>query len=89
MATSFCGSTSAAIVRAIMSMARELSIDTTAEGIEQESQLQDLQELGCGTGQGYLLGRPLEVSAADALVRELAPQTKVFGDQTYSLGVNY
>lgn len=73
----------AAIVRAIMSMARELSIETTAEGIEQESQLQDLQELGCGTGQGYLLGRPLEVSAADALVQELVIRRRGF-DQAYA-----
>lgn len=65
----------AAIVRAVMSMARELSIDTTAEGIEQESQLQDLLALGCGTAQGYLLGRPLEVGAADAIVRRLTPTT--------------
>lgn len=63
----------AAIVRAVVSMARELSIDTTAEGIEEEAQLQSLLELGCGTAQGYLLGRPLEVGAAEAVVRTRAP----------------
>ncbi len=60
---------SAAIVRAVVSMARELSIDTTAEGIEEEGQLASLQALGCGTAQGFLLGRPLMVGAADELVR--------------------
>lgn len=60
---------SAAIVRAVVSMARELSIDTTAEGIEDEGQLASLQALGCGTAQGFLLGRPLMVGAADELVR--------------------
>lgn len=67
----------AAIVRAVMSMARELSIDTTAEGIEQESQLQNLLELGCGTAQGYLLGRPLEVAAADAMMRTATPTSEL------------
>ncbi|MEN3792970.1 EAL domain-containing protein [Fulvimarina sp. MAC3] len=60
----------AAIVRAVVSMARELGIDTTAEGIETEAQLQNLLDLGCGTAQGYLLGRPLEIGVADALVKE-------------------
>ncbi|WP_170842596.1 bifunctional diguanylate cyclase/phosphodiesterase [Aureimonas jatrophae] len=59
----------AAIIRAVVSMARELNIDTTAEGIEQESQLQNLLELGCGTAQGYLLGRPLVCDEADAIAR--------------------
>ncbi|WP_210168844.1 bifunctional diguanylate cyclase/phosphodiesterase [Aureimonas sp. D3] len=61
---------SAAIVRAVLSMARELGIDTTAEGIEDETQLQRLTELGCGTAQGYLLGRPLDERAVEALLRE-------------------
>ncbi|ALN75304.1 EAL domain-containing protein [Aureimonas sp. AU20] len=60
----------AAIVRAVLSMARELSIDTTAEGIEEEEQLQSLLELGCGTAQGYLLGRPLDGPAAETFMRE-------------------
>ncbi|WP_168990383.1 bifunctional diguanylate cyclase/phosphodiesterase [Aureimonas flava] len=64
---------SAAIVRAVLSMAGQLSIDTTAEGIEQEDQLHSLIELGCGTAQGYLLGRPLEAGAADALVHADQP----------------
>ncbi|WP_416355375.1 EAL domain-containing protein [Aureimonas phyllosphaerae] len=62
---------SAAIVRAVVSMARELSIDTTAEGIEKEDQLASLQALGCGTAQGFLLGRPLMIGAADELAWSL------------------
>ncbi|MGO7624028.1 GGDEF-domain containing protein, partial [Rhizobium ruizarguesonis] len=33
-------------------------VTITAEVIEQESQLQRLQDLGCDIGQGYLLGSP-------------------------------
>jgi len=46
------------LVRAILALARTLSIDTIAEGIETEEQRQALLELGCSFGQGYLLGRP-------------------------------
>ena len=32
-----------------------------AEGIENEIQLQILNQLGCDTAQGYLLGRPVSI----------------------------
>ncbi len=62
-----------AIVRAVISMARELGIETTAEGIETEAQFEGLRALGCGTAQGYLLGRPMEAAKADALVMAAVP----------------
>lgn len=46
------------IVRAIISLASALEVKVTAEGIEHVSQLMRLKELGCDTGQGYLLGKP-------------------------------
>lgn len=49
----------AAVVRAVTSMARELSIATTGEGVESEEQLDHLVALGCGTAQGFLLSKPL------------------------------
>ena len=55
---------SAAIVRAILMLARELGLKTTAEGVETEAQRDWLTENGCGDGQGYLFGRP--GSAAEA-----------------------
>ncbi len=57
----------AAVVRAITTMAREMSIATTAEGVETEAQLSSLEDYGCGTAQGYLLGRPIDARAATAL----------------------
>lgn len=54
---------SLAIVRSIVNLAEELSMTTTAEGIETEAQLRLVEELGCTEGQGYLLGRPASVSA--------------------------
>ncbi|TRO95554.1 EAL domain-containing protein [Glycocaulis profundi] len=58
---------SAAVVRAVATMARDLGIATTGEGVENEAQLANLVALGCGTAQGFLLGRPLSADAALAL----------------------
>jgi EAL domain-containing protein (putative c-di-GMP-specific phosphodiesterase class I) len=49
----------AAIVRAIMSLAKTLGLLVTAEGLEREGQLRWLKACGCDEGQGYLLARPL------------------------------
>jgi EAL domain-containing protein (putative c-di-GMP-specific phosphodiesterase class I) len=47
-----------AIVRATISMARALGLLTLAEGVETQSQFENLMELGCDQFQGYLFGRP-------------------------------
>lgn len=49
---------SVGLVRAILALASTLGIETIAEGVETEVQLRTLRGLGCGYGQGYLLGRP-------------------------------
>jgi EAL domain-containing protein (putative c-di-GMP-specific phosphodiesterase class I) len=51
------------IVAAVIAMARSLSIDVIAEGIEDEAQLAILRQMGCPLGQGYLLGRPYGLSS--------------------------
>ncbi|MFP3569841.1 EAL domain-containing protein [Paraburkholderia sp. SIMBA_030] len=52
------GTIDGAIVRAIVAMAKALGITVVAEGVEQESQMQFLREIGCDRAQGYLLARP-------------------------------
>jgi diguanylate cyclase (GGDEF)-like protein len=49
----------AAIMKAIVEMCRVLGLAVIAEGVESESQLQQLRDLGCEQVQGYLLCRPL------------------------------
>lgn len=46
------------IVRTIIALARSLGIEVVAEGVETESQLEQLRSLECGYGQGYFLARP-------------------------------
>lgn len=47
------------IVGAILNLAHELGIMTTAEGVETVQQLEWLRHAGCSEAQGYLLGRPV------------------------------
>jgi EAL domain-containing protein (putative c-di-GMP-specific phosphodiesterase class I) len=59
----------AAIVEAVIALARGLSMEVTAEGIETEAQLDQLIALGCDHGQGYFFARPLPADAATDLLR--------------------
>ena len=47
-----------AIVQAILALASSLGMVTVAEGVETDTQLAVLRDLGCSSAQGYLLGRP-------------------------------
>jgi diguanylate cyclase (GGDEF)-like protein len=51
-----------AIVAAVIAMARNLSIDVIAEGIEEEIQLALLLHMGCSSGQGYLFSEPRNIA---------------------------
>ena len=55
---------SRAIVRAVVSMARQLELSLVAEGVENGHQDEVLKELGVRVAQGYHHGRPLPASAA-------------------------
>jgi diguanylate cyclase (GGDEF)-like protein len=59
-----------AIVRAILSLAQALGMQTTAEGIETNELAQTLAALGCTYGQGFLYARPLEKDEAYRLLSE-------------------
>lgn len=48
-----------AIVRAIISMAQNLSLKIIAEGVETDRQVTFLHALGCDVGQGYLFSKPV------------------------------
>lgn len=47
------------IVTTIASLGRSLGMVTTAEGVEEEHQLQALRASGCHEGQGWLFSRPV------------------------------
>ena len=66
-----------AITESILAMARRLSLEVTAEGVETDSQLNLLLSQGCPEVQGYLLGRPMPASEALAFYARHAAAARV------------
>jgi EAL domain-containing protein (putative c-di-GMP-specific phosphodiesterase class I) len=63
----------AAIVRAIITLARNLGMKVTAEGVEDEAQLSFLNAYGCQFAQGSLFGKPMSV---EELTWRMRPRQK-------------
>jgi diguanylate cyclase (GGDEF)-like protein/PAS domain S-box-containing protein len=59
-----------AIVEAVIGMARALSLDAIAEGVENDAQLDELRRLDCDYGQGHLFSRPLTAEQVTRMLRE-------------------
>ncbi len=64
----------AAIVTAIVRMARSLGLRTVAEGVETIEQLEQLRQLGCDSAQGYYFGRPMAASRYRAVLERLTAE---------------
>jgi len=64
----------AAIVTAVVGLAKSMGLDTMAEGVERQDQLNALLALGCHKFQGYLFSRPLPATAADGIFCPPLPQ---------------
>lgn len=60
----------AAIVQAVIGMARSLGLTVIAEGVETPAQETALLDLGCDEAQGYRYGKPMP---ADDIVRAFSP----------------
>jgi diguanylate cyclase (GGDEF)-like protein len=63
-------SESFAIVSAIAGLGASLSVPITAEGIENESLVKILADLGCTKGQGWLFSQPLSIEQVRKLLAE-------------------
>lgn len=64
----------AAIVQAVIMLARRFGISVIAEGVETEDQEQLLRNWRCPQAQGYLYGQPVAASAFDCLLRPAEPE---------------
>ena len=60
----------AAIVGAIIAMAKSLGMSVVGEGIETQQQLEFLKENGCDVVQGYLLGKPAPADEAETFLKD-------------------
>ncbi|MBB3953003.1 putative bifunctional diguanylate cyclase/phosphodiesterase [Aureimonas jatrophae] len=64
-----------AIVKAIISMSRDLGIAVTAEGVETQDHLERLRLLQCHEFQGFLFNKPMSAEEAnDTLLRRAADE---------------
>lgn len=53
------------IVKLIVSLAKKLELEVTAEGVETEEQYRILRQLGCDEIQGYFFSRPMALENLD------------------------
>ena len=61
---------SAELVRTLIGLGLALDLETCAEGIERPDQLARLREMGCDSGQGYLVAHPLRAGDVAAFFDE-------------------
>ncbi len=64
------GSRNAAIIRAIVTMADTLGMETTAEGVEIQDEIEMIRSLGCSHIQGFVYGKPMEAPDVPQSMRE-------------------
>ncbi|MDB5642946.1 MAG: Diguanylate cyclase/phosphodiesterase, partial [Hyphomicrobiales bacterium] len=56
------------ILRSVVGLAHDLSLEVIAEGTESESDAVELSQLGCEFAQGYAFGHPISLAEARKLV---------------------
>src|SRR5205085_288106 len=59
---------SRALIHTLIELGRALGLETLAEGIEDEHQLERLQDENCDSGQGFLVAPPLDGGAVAEFV---------------------
>jgi diguanylate cyclase (GGDEF)-like protein len=64
------------LIHTLVQLGKALSIETVAEGIEQQQELSLLQDEDCDNGQGFLFARPLDVDATETFLQDWAQSNK-------------
>jgi EAL domain-containing protein (putative c-di-GMP-specific phosphodiesterase class I) len=72
------GSSTAAIVHAVVTLAHALGMSVTAEGVETSDQAVFLSALGCDHGQGFYFSEPRPAPELDTMMAESAADDVVF-----------
>ena len=76
------GAPSSAIVEGLLTIAQKLGIKVVAEGIEHQSQLDQLQSFGCMLGQGYLFSKAIDREAMTDLLQRRAQHSSPDAEAT-------
>jgi len=61
-----------ALVKTIITLAKELGLKTVAEGVETKEQMEILQNLGCDVIQGYLIAKPMPLDEMKKFINEFS-----------------
>jgi diguanylate cyclase (GGDEF)-like protein len=61
------------MVRSIIGIGHNLNLGVVAEGIEELTQLDELRDAGCNTGQGFFFARPIPSDEVPGLLAQYAP----------------
>jgi len=64
------------VVKTIIDMAKQLGVQTIAEGVETREQLSVLTFLGCDQVQGFLLGRPVQAAEFEQIFLPTSARTR-------------
>jgi diguanylate cyclase (GGDEF)-like protein len=67
-----------AIIRAIVTLAETLGMDTCAEGVETHDDLQLIRDLGVSMVQGYIFGKPSPAETARELANSVTVEAEGF-----------
>lgn len=59
-----------ALTHTLIQLGKALGLQTLAEGVEQHSQVRELQREGCDMAQGFLFARPLAPDVLEAFLRD-------------------
>ncbi len=62
-----------ALLGAVLGIGQALSLAVVAEGVETQSQLSTLEEMGCNMAQGFLTGRPSPAAVIEGLLDRSEP----------------
>lgn len=73
-------SNDAAIVRAIVGVAKSLGLQLVAEGIETAEQLECLRKLDCECGQGFYFSPPVSAEACRTMLWQLRGPTRALAE---------
>jgi EAL domain-containing protein (putative c-di-GMP-specific phosphodiesterase class I) len=65
------------LLHTLVQLGKALSIETLAEGIEQQQQLSKLRHEDCDSGQGFLFAHPLDVAATEAFMQRRANESTI------------
>ena len=57
------------VVKSVITFAKNIGLKTIAEGVEDETQLEILRELGCDEIQGYFWGKPMNAKDFEELIK--------------------